>query len=79
MDMSLPQGYCRLALYDTSPPPPAPPPRFGHKGISTQLDPPVTFDPHQGGGAFLFDGVFKLVELNIGPSFFRAPPPFADP
>ena len=63
--------YCLLALFDTSPPPPSPPPRFGHLGVSTALAPAIVFTPGEGGGSFLFNGVMKTVELNISPSFFE--------
>ena len=55
-------GYCRVDVYNVAAPPPPPPQTFDHLGVGTSQ---LTFDATEGGGAFLFDGVFETVELNV--------------
>lgn len=62
-------GYCRVDVYNVAAPPPPPLQTYDHLGVSTDQ---LTFDATEGGGAFLFDGVFETVELNISPSYFEA-------
>jgi|EP01046_Picozoa_sp_COSAG06_P022067 hypothetical protein len=62
-------GYCRVSVFNTVAPPPPPPQTFDHLGVSNS---DLTYDPNEGGGSYLFDGVFETVELNISPSYFEA-------
>eukprot|EP01043_Picozoa_sp_COSAG02_P037835 COSAG02_NODE_2869_length_7863_cov_5.126610_4_plen_830_part_00 len=62
-------GYCRVNVYNTAAPPPPPPQTHEHLGV-TNTD--LTYESSEGGGSYLFDGVFKTVELDISPSYMEA-------